>query len=130
MTPRGAVLADSMALPPEPIERVLPLAKVVVVADVITVVDLDEWPAPGKGPPDSGHRNPAQQVTLRVARALLGTVDGDVVVTKPAGAYAVDVGTTGAFLLDADNVILGRYGPDTWSVDAVIAAIAASSGAP
>ena len=72
-------------------------------ADVGDVVELDEWPAPGNGPPDSGRKNPAQQVTLRVTRALLVDVCNDLNVTKPAGAYAVDVGTTGAFLLDADN---------------------------
>ena len=124
MTVPMGVLATPMALPPEPLDRVLPLAKSVVVADVAAVVDLDEWPAPGNGPPDSGRKSPAQQVTLRVTRVLLGTVADDVIVTKPAGAYAVDVGTTGAFLLDKDAVILGRYGPDTWPVDAVVAAIA------
>ena len=120
-----------MALPPERLERVLPSAVVVVVGNVSAVVDLGSWPVPSRGPPDSGHKSPAQQVTLKVARVLRGNVvvDAEVVVTKPEGAYAVNVGTHGAWLLDGSAVILGRYGPDTWGIDDVVAAIVASDNA-
>ena len=45
---------------------------VVVVGNVSVVVDLGSWPVPSRGPPDSGHKSPAHQVTLKVARVLCG----------------------------------------------------------
>lgn len=109
-----------MALPPEPLDEVLPAASVVVEAEVVAVRDLGAWPRDDKDAPiESAAPRPAQQVTLRVTRALRGTPAAELVVTKPPAGYALRQGVYGPFLLDADARILGRYGPDTYGIEEV-----------
>jgi len=117
-----------VALPPEPIESMLLDAKVVVVGEVDAVVETG--PAlpqreGKKGERDLQNQAPWQRVTIRVDRCLRGdvAVGASLSALKPAGAYVVDAGTKGSFLLgaEADGVapILGRYGPDTWRLEVV-----------
>jgi hypothetical protein len=113
-----------MALPPEPLDDVLPSATTIVVAEVVSVVDEGAWPPGDKGSPlDGAPPRPAQRVQLKVTRTLRGAPVENA--HKPAANYALRVGTKGAFLLDDRAEILGRYGPDTWSVDEVEAAVRA-----
>jgi hypothetical protein len=116
-----------MALPPEPLASVLPAAGRVLVGVVVAVDDVEAWPEPTNGPPDSALPCPAQTATLRVLNVLRGdTAAADVVVVKPRAPYMLAVDVGGAFLLDTSTTpptILGRYGPDTWGVDDVEAAI-------
>jgi hypothetical protein len=120
-----------MALPPEPVEEVLPRAVLVVVG----VVDAAEWLAPfvQRGDPDDDDNDsqvPAQKARMRVLDVLRGDVTEGASLTleKPAGDYALRQGTKGAFLLCAGAApgswrILGRYGPDSWSVARVKEAV-------
>jgi hypothetical protein len=124
-----------MALPPEPLSSALFDAKAVVVGEVTAVAATGpEQPKRTdvkKGFTDVGNAAAWQKVTLRVDSVLRPGKDGVVVqqgasltVLKPEGAYLVDVGTKGPFLLGApgdDGVppILGRYGPDSWRQDLV-----------
>jgi hypothetical protein len=111
-----------MALPPEPLSDVLPSATTIVVAEVVRVDDDGAWPPGDKGGPiDGAPPRPAQRARLHVTRTLRGGPVDEVL--KPAANYALRVGTRGAFLLDDEARILGRYGPDTWSVDEVDAAL-------
>ena len=117
-----------MALPPEPLDDVLPIAAIVVVAEVTRVDDLEAWPADSKGPPDSAAPRPAQRVQLRVTRVMRGasTANGELTARKPSGAYALQPGARGAFLLDTSRgepSILGRYGPDTYAIEEIEAAL-------
>lgn len=119
-----------MALPPEPLDDVLPAAALVVVAEVLSVADLEPWPTDGRGPPDSAADRPAQRVQLRVQRVLRGSSASELTVQKPAAAYALHPGVRGAFLLDTSTdkpAILGRYGPDTYAVEEIEAALATSA---
>ena len=122
-----------MALPPEPLASVLPAAGRVLVGVVVAVDDDVVWAEPTQGPPDSAPPCPAQRATLRVLNVLRGDVDAsDVVVVKPAAPYMLAVDVGGAFLLNTATTpptILGRYGPDSWAVEDVSAAISASIGA-
>jgi hypothetical protein len=113
-----------MALPPEPLAEVLPLAVTVVEGEVTGVEDLGAWPAPDKGALlDAAAPRPPQRVTVRIARSLRGTARGELVVTKPAAGYALRAGVRGAFLVDAAGTLLGRYGPDTYDPAEVVHAI-------
>lgn len=123
-----------MALPPEPIDTLLVDTKAAVVGEVVGVVATG--PAlphreGKKGEKDLGNKAPWQRVTLRVDTVLRGGLKqgSTVEVLKPEGAYLVDAGTKGPFLLGAvgdDGVapILGRYGPDTWRLEVVQQAFA------
>lgn len=122
-----------MAIPPEPLDSVLVDVKSALIGEVTEVIATGpELPAREgkKGEKDLGNKAPWQRVKLRVDTALRGVdVGGVVEVLKPEGAYLVDVGTKGPFLLGAvgdDGVapILGRYGPDTWRVEVVQTAFA------
>lgn len=121
-----------MALPPEPLDEVLPSATTIVVAEVVRVDDEGAWPPGDKGGPiDGAPPRPAQRVQLKVTRTLRSaatTPKTDVEAHKPPANYALRIGTHGAFLLDDAGAILGRYGPDTWSVDEVDAAVRAVRG--
>lgn len=122
-----------MALPPEPLDDVLPSATTIVVAEVVSVDDEGAWPPVDKGGPiDGAPPRPAQRVRLKVTRTVKSGVgvparhlDGGATMDahKPPANYALRVGTRGAFLLDDAGEILGRYGPDTWSVEEVEAAV-------
>ncbi len=115
-----------MALPPEPLDDVLPSATTIVVAEVVSVNDEGAWPPGDKNAPlDGAPPRPAQRVQLKVTRTLRSPSSGNATIDahKPPANYALRVGTHGAFLLDDHAEILGRYGPDTWSVDEVEAAV-------
>jgi len=111
-----------MAIPPEPIEDVLPDAVLVVDAEVIEVLSIG--PATPKvharpGATSTGAKSPSQKVKLKVKRVLHGPKTTELVVEKPEAGYALRVGNHGPFLIDASNVILGRYGPDSYSLEKV-----------
>ena len=116
-----------MAKPPEPLTEVLLDAVLIVDAVVKEVVSTGApLPAPDKPAEwsDRGTQHPQQVLVLEVARVLKGALDATTVqVTKPAGAYMVKAGTKGAWLLDDKRVVLGRYGPDSWALDRVEAAV-------
>lgn len=119
-----------MAIPPDPIDEVLPLAVLVVEAEVKEVVSSGPQPprveaAPGKtSVPDQVR---AQVVKLTVQRVLHGDRKlKELTVEKPLGAYALRPGNKGPFLIDGSTPtprILGRYGPDTYSVSQIEAAL-------
>jgi hypothetical protein len=123
----GGVL--QMALPPEPLQDVLPQAAVVVEAEVVEVVSSAAPVAQAPQAPGvtgGSHKVAAQVVKLRITRVLKGDVKGELLVDKPEGDYALKAGNKGPFVLakgTAHLVILGRYGPDTWRVDALEAAL-------
>jgi hypothetical protein len=124
-----------MAIPPEPLQSVLFDARAVVVGEVVAVLGTGPTPEKRtdvkKGMTDVGNKAPWQKVTLRVDDVLQPGRDGVTVrkgatldVLKPEGAYVVDQGTVGAFLLgipgdDGLPPILGRYGPDSWRLELV-----------
>ncbi len=121
-----------MALPPEPLATVKVDAVAACIGEVTAVVAVG--PAlprreGKKGEKDLGNVSAWQEVVVRVDIGLLALVAGQTLtVLKPEGAYVVDVGTKGAFVLGAPldvgaaPVILGRYGPDTWRVEDVVRA--------
>ncbi len=111
-----------MALPPEPIEDVLPGAALVVDAEVSAV--LSTGPQPNNphskpGATSTGAKSASQKVKLTVTRVLHGSakVGQELTVEKPEAGYALREGNKGPFLISASNVILGRYGPDTYSAE-------------
>jgi len=108
------------ALPPEPVEELLPKAKFVVEASVARVLYQGEKPerdteqnVAGRTPPDR-----CQVVQLDVTRRVAGADPGtSITVVKPLAPYVLKAGqsTSGtAFLVaggDPFPIILGRYGP-------------------
>jgi len=112
--------AGVAALPPEPLAEMLPAARLVVVATVQR--------AQVAGPATVAGRQvaPRQQVTLTITRVLRGPALQSITVFKPAGGYALSAGNHGPFLLDGTThgaTILGRYGPDTWRLQDIEAAL-------
>lgn len=126
-----------MALPPEPLDELLPEASAGVKATVEAILHKEEQAfVPHPEDPDTvdiPRDLPAQKVQLKVQETLFGTVSleaGSLIVTKPAGDYVLREGVEGQFLLatqqeGAPMIILGRYGPDTYSERALAAAIKA-----
>ena len=120
-----------MAKPPEPLEEMLPQATLVVIAKVARVVStgapLPPLPPTDEPKSDRGARSPEQKLELDVIKVLKGTLANDqasaLVVTKPVAPYAVREGTQGAWLIDANGIVLGRYGPDSWRPSHVEAAL-------
>jgi hypothetical protein len=117
-----------MAIPPEPLESVLPKASWVVEAEVKEIVSEGRATKPPAkpAPPGSPQRLAAQVLRLAVKRVLRGPTDTrELVVHKPVGAYRLGVGNKGPFLLDAgrEPEILGRYGPDSYSLAKLEAAL-------
>src|SRR5260221_424003 len=119
-----------MAIPPQPIEEVLPKAVLIIDGEVKEVVSTG--PAPKKvearaGASDTGQKTAAQVVKLEVKRVLKGKTDAkEIVVEKPEAGYALRAGNKGPFLLDATRpnpVILGRYGPDSYAFSRIEAAL-------
>lgn len=115
-----------MALPPDPIEEVLPGASSAVMAEVTRVLHKGQTSPSPHGEPgktSAVEEAPKQVVELRVDEVLFGAAETGrlVTVVKPPGAYALVAGNKGPFLLravkdgEAVAVILGRYGPDTYS---------------
>jgi hypothetical protein len=125
-----------MALPPEPIDTVLVDTAAAIIGEVVEVSatgPAQPQRVGKKGETDLGNKAPWQRVTLRIDTVLRGGLKpgSTVSVLKPEGAYLVDAGTKGPFLLgiaDDDGVppILGRYGPDTWRLEVVQQAFAKS----
>jgi hypothetical protein len=108
------------ALPPEPVEELLPKAKFVVEASVARVLYQGEEPerdtkdnVAGPIPPDR-----CQVVQLDVTRRVAGADPGaSITVVKPLAPYVLKTAqsTSGTVFLVAGGdpfpIILGRYGP-------------------
>ncbi|MBS2030991.1 MAG: hypothetical protein JST54_24025 [Deltaproteobacteria bacterium] len=110
-----------MAIPPEPLNEVLPQAACVVDAEVVEVLSNGPTPPQPNAPQaatSAGRLAPSQVVRLKIKRVLRGKAPAEVVVEKPEAGYALRAGNHGPFLLDgaAQPKILGRYGPDSWSM--------------
>jgi hypothetical protein len=120
------------ALPPEPVEELLPKAKFVVEARVGRVLYQGETPESDVDEDMAGPIPPArcQVVQLDVTRRVTGADPGaSVTVVKPFAPYVLKAGqdTAGvAFLVrgaDPFPIILGRYGPyPVGEVDGALAA--------
>jgi hypothetical protein len=110
-----------MAIPPDPIDEVLPQANAAVLAEVARVLEQAPLKPEAVDPRASDVHTVAsrQVVELKVTGVLFGETKAGATVraVKPAGAYALRAGNKGPFLLtgSGDAVeILGRYGPDTY----------------
>jgi len=118
-----------MAIPPEPIEEVLPNAVWVVDAEVAEVLETGPQPPKKEAPPGAtsvGYKTASQKVKLKVKRVLKGDKVTELVVDKPEAGYALRAGNHGPFLIDSSRVILGRYGPDSWAFERIEKALKAS----
>ena len=128
-----------MALPPDPIEDVLPLASAVVLAQVSSIVSQSpQEPIPASDPRrKGGQQQPLadQLVTLRIETVLRGdsiSTGAELQAHKPSGDYSLAEGVSGPFLLAEKNdneaayTILGRYGPDSYRQHVIEAALAKS----
>ena len=115
-------LGVSMAKPPEPLEEIFPLTALIVDAEVVTLKQQDTFVEGSK-------ELPAQVLVLKVNRVVRGALAPDeareqrIVVRKPRGAYIVRVGVKGPWLLaaqqDGERIVLGRYGPDSWTFEKI-----------
>ena len=119
-----------MAKPPEPLEEMLPKAALVVIATVKRVIatgaPLPPLPDQEEQKADVGARSPEQTLELEVESVLKGKHQGPLTVLtvkKPVAGYSVREGTKGAWLVDDDGTVLGRYGPDSWRTAHVEAAL-------
>ena len=119
-----------MAIPPEPIEEVMPQAALVIEAEVQSV--LATGPIQPKvdaplGKTSTGKQTANQTVKLKVTKVHKGPGSlKELVAEKPVAGYALKAGNKGPFLLDATKpnpVILGRYGPDTWDLPRILGAL-------
>ena len=113
-----------MAIPPDPIDEVLPDTNAAVLAEVSRVVKQDPQeplPKAPEGATDVPGAAARQVVELKVKQVLFGTLAAagtNLEVVKPAGDYALRAGNHGPFLLKQGPggiEIVGRYGPDTYS---------------
>jgi len=109
----------SAALPPEPVEDLLPKAKYVVEASVARVLYQGDKPDHGGRKNVAGPTPPerCQVVQLDVTRMIAGADPGtSITVVKPLAPYVLKAGqsTSGtAFLVEGGDpfpIILGRYG--------------------
>ncbi len=76
---------------------------------------------------------PAQRLMLQVSRTLRGVSADEIEVDKPSGDYLLVPGHRGAFLLasgESRPVILGRYGPDAFTVAQIEDALAVGADNP
>jgi hypothetical protein len=119
-----------MAIPPEPIEEVMPKAALVIEAEVAEVLSTGPLPPKIEAKPGAtsvGHKVPAQTVKLKVTKVHKGPASlKEVVVEKPVAGYTLKAGNKGPFLLDdgkPNPTILGRYGPDSWNLQRVVGAL-------
>ena len=110
----------SAALPPEPVEDLLPKAKYVVEASVARVLYQGDKPDRGGRKNVAGPTPPerCQVVQLDVTRMIAGADPGtSITVVKPLAPYVLKAGqsTSGtSFLVEGGDpypIILGRYGP-------------------
>ena len=120
-----------MAIPPDPIEEVLPQAHTGVVATVTQLVHREKQKAvPEHEDPSfvgSILELPAEIVQLQIKEVLFGSLvqTGQTLeVLKPPGEYALREGVEGPFLLRQEEqesrpLILGLYGPDTYTVNTI-----------
>lgn len=115
-----------MAKPPEPLSEVMPRVRWVVDAEVTEVLKTGPQP-PRKeakaGATSVGNKTASQTVKLKVKRVLWGEAVDELVVEKPEAGYALRAGNHGPFLLDENKMILGRYGPDSYSWQKIEAAL-------
>lgn len=114
----------AMAKPPEPLEEILPKTSLII--DAVVVEVKAEGPDLDRDSPDV----PRQVVVLSVNRVVRGTLSPEeqkslkIVVTKPKAPYKLRVGVKGPWLLEmnassGERIILGRYGPDSWSFEKI-----------
>lgn len=120
-----------MALPPEPLDEVLSEATAVVEATVIEIVSVGPPIERPKRPPRHVGGNildSLQRVRLRITRVLRGELElGELTVTKPEAPYLLRAEVSGPFLLreeEGEVTILGRYGPDSYSLASLERALA------
>ncbi len=125
-----------MAIPPDPIDEVMPDVRCVVIGEVTHI--LEKWkqaplPKGEDGAADVPGELAKQKVRLKVAEVLFGdltAVGDEIEVIKPDGDYVLRVGNHGPFLLGdpmarlSSPTILGRYGPDSYRRDVIEAALA------
>ncbi|MGC4113423.1 MAG: hypothetical protein QM765_01875 [Myxococcales bacterium] len=116
-----------MALPPEPIQEVIPSAVLVIEAEVEAVVNTGPIQPKVEAPPGStstGKKAANQTVKLKVTKVHKGPASlKEVMAEKPVAGYALKAGNKGPFLLDGakpNPTILGRYGPDTWDLPTIL----------
>lgn len=119
-----------MAIPPDPIDHVLPECDAGVLAEVTRVLVQDPQAVltAEDGATDVPGDAARQVVELKVKEVLFGRLaraGALLEAIKPAGDYALAAGAHGPFLLRASEAdgepatILGRYGPDTYRTDEV-----------
>lgn len=116
-----------MALRPEPLGELLADAERVFVGEVREVLatgpePANEDPAPRPGLTGRGTKAPEQRVRVAVTRLLAGAAAGELVLEKPLAPYFLRTGDRGVFFVRG-SLILGRYGPDTYPVEQVEAAL-------
>jgi len=119
-----------MALPPIPIRTLLEEADLVIVATVVRVIERRN-DAPISDLPvtysDRGTAAGSERCLLQIDRILRGVEDQrEIEVLKPIAQYTLEVGDHGPFFLGTTQdgyVLLGRYGPTIWTIDAVAAAL-------
>ncbi len=113
-----------MAIPPDPIEELLPQAGAAVMAEVTRVVSEDPqkpFPKTEPGTTSAPIEVARQVVELQVQERLFGPLQPGALiqVVKPAGDYKLVPGNKGPFLLEVpgkgEPTILGRYGPDSYA---------------
>ena len=115
-----------MALPPEPLEAVFEQIKLAVIGTIIAAerVEVDQ----SARPIGNAFMRPAQTVEIEVRETLAGQATGVISVCKPASGYLLVKGASGLFLIDQEQQILGRQGPDTWPIEQIRAALTPKSG--
>ena len=115
-----------MAKPPEPIEDVMPNAAWIVEAEVKEVMatgPTPQQPTAKPGATSIGYTSASQTVKLTISNVLKGDKATELVVEKPVAPYSLRPGNKGPFLIDKSKTILGRYGPDSWHLDRIKAAM-------
>src|SRR5581483_5687641 len=125
-----------MAIPPEPIEEVIKDATSVVICEVAAVDPPPPMPAleddvgDVDDVDDSSDEVLAEQDAVLVVQSVLFgklVAGARVQVKKPAGEYLLREGFAGPFILDERHrpaLILGRYGPDSYSLPNIRRALA------
>lgn len=125
---------SAFALPPEPIEELLPGAQTIVTGEVTEVL-YDGTPPPTEATdePIAGPIPPSQcqVVRLEVDDVLLGdaAAGDELVLVKPEAPYLLETGDTEdgrPYLLNGDApypAILGRYGPGNYGLQEVQSAL-------